>query len=111
MDAVTLAAAQAAGRKTFQPLGDGSQLLRFKKLQPTIITNFDAGHGWTVVSGAASSNLNDTSDGPFSGQCVTLTTGGAGASAIIGKSGVPSIPASRAFRLWMKFDAPDTVAQ
>ncbi|MCJ0906209.1 polysaccharide deacetylase family protein [Rhodococcus sp. ARC_M6] len=109
MDPVTLGMAKADAAKKFAPLGQGS-VPRFGRQDTSIVTNFEAGHGWTVQNaGGGTSNLNDTSAFAFGTQSVRLTTAGAGASTIVEKLGIPAIPVGRMYRLWVKVDAPDTL--
>lgn len=93
----------------YAPKGAGN-VARFGRTEAKVVTNFDAGHGWTVQSaGGGNSNLNDTTDFAFGTQSLRLTTGGAGASVIVQNLAVPAIPADRMFRLWVKIDNPDTI--
>ena len=59
-----------------------------------IITRFQAGHGWTLGSGATG-NLNDTTDAcPTGNQCVSVATKGAGAQANIHNYAITSFSAT-----------------
>ncbi|QEM41557.1 hypothetical protein SEA_FORZA_90 [Gordonia phage Forza] len=97
--------------KTSAPLGQGD-VARFGSLDTRTVTNFEAGHGFTVQSaGGGTSNLNDTGDFVFGTQSVRLTTAGAGASVIVQKSGITPIADGRMYRIWIKVDTPDTLAR
>jgi hypothetical protein len=101
--------AKADAARKYAPIGQGG-VPRFGRQDTTVVTNFESGHGWTVQSaGGGTSNLNDTTDFAFGTQSVRLTTAGAGASVIVEKQGITSIPVGRMYRLWIKVAAPDTL--
>jgi hypothetical protein len=62
----------------------------FDPAQGTIVTEFQAGHGFTTSGADASSNVNDTTAGlPIIGiQCATVVSAGTGASAILQKTSI-----------------------
>lgn len=59
----------------------------------TIITEFQAGHGFTTSGADGTSNVNDSTTGLpiFGSQCATVVSAGAGASAILQNTSIASI--------------------
>lgn len=74
--------------------------------QPTVMTHFQTGHGWTV-SGAPTSNLNDTSDWVRGSQCASMSTpGNTGTFPTLTKLTAPALDlTNKMLRVWVKIDA------
>jgi len=76
-------------------------------LDGTIVTAFQAGHGWTVGSGSGSgsSNANDTSVFAKGTQSATVTTAGNGAQSQIRRTGMSAVDlTNKTIRLVLKVD-------
>lgn len=98
------------GGALFAPLSGGATA-RFRRHVPEVLTSFQTGHGWTAVSGGGTTSLNDTADSYAGTQSVKMVTSGAGASQIIGSAAVAPLPAGHFYRIWVKVDAPETLAR
>ncbi|AXQ64394.1 hypothetical protein L3Y19_gp022 [Gordonia phage Neville] len=82
-------------------------------LQPRVVSNFAASHGWTTFSpGGATVNLNDTTDHAFGSQCIKVDTGGTGGTTVITSPAVTAIDqAAQMIRVWIKFAEADKIAR
>lgn len=106
----TLTAGESAGQ-ALPVVPDSTVLLRPtmrmpKHVQGTVVTNFQASHGWSASgSGVASSNLNDTSDYSKGSQSARVTTTGTGATANIEKLNLSSLNLTgKILRITLKVD-------
>ncbi|WP_432679304.1 polysaccharide deacetylase family protein [Rhodococcus pyridinivorans] len=64
---------------------------RQRRPAETVITNFQAGHGWSANGSGGTWDLNYTADAFVGTQCVRVTTAGTGVDANIQKYGFPAI--------------------
>jgi peptidoglycan/xylan/chitin deacetylase (PgdA/CDA1 family) len=72
---------------------------------PTMITTFQAGHGWSVTGTGATSNANDTTDFVLGSQAIRGTSNGAGATTNIRRAAAPNADlTTKSVRLLIKVD-------
>jgi peptidoglycan/xylan/chitin deacetylase (PgdA/CDA1 family) len=79
---------------------------RYRRLRatPSLITSFQAGHGFTQ-NGTGTSNLNDNTDFILGTQSAKMTTNGAGAGNALKHAGLPSVDLTgKNIVAWLKVD-------
>lgn len=73
----------------------------------TVLTTFQAGHGYTITGTGATGNVNDTGDYEVGTQSVRITTSGTGnQNNIIKSGGTPFDTTGKAVELLLKIDDP-----
>src|SRR4051812_14150186 len=72
----------------------------------TLVTSFQAGHGWTTTGTVGgSTNLNDTSDFTLGSQAAAVQMDSGGAACNLGKLAMAAINMTgRMFQVWVKVD-------
>lgn len=101
--AKTAAAAVAAGYYRAPTL--------FKRPDVTVLTQFDAGHGWVMNGTYTSASLNDTTDFVTGTQSAKWVSNGAGAVASVQKTGLTLDLTAKQVRVWFKVDDWTNLAQ